>query len=307
MQLIDEIIGLLSSEQASLTDVLLKTKILLHKIGQKDLVEWVNHELNGYPQSVELPAYRILRCEIHANMANVAFQATNHPLPLWHLTQEQREMLRQVSLRQSLSVLEKLVSSSAGHLESPIEMEFNGLLGKSLSPGTRIQRAWRDFSSAEIRGVIVQVRSRLLDFCLEIKPNLVDDESTNTVKTTTDMNGTKAIFQDAIFGNNANVTIQMGAGNNQSVNVSSNPGDFDALAKELMNLKVAYAELAELKAAIDADHGFEVAVRKEFGPNVKSWIKKMLCKASEASWQIELNIAAGILTSKLQSFYGWLT
>lgn len=47
MKLLNEIIDALSSQDSSLTDALLKTKVLLHKIGHKELVEWVNRELNG--------------------------------------------------------------------------------------------------------------------------------------------------------------------------------------------------------------------------------------------------------------------
>ena len=45
--LLDEIIEILSQEKASLTDALLKTKILLHQIGKKELVEWVNNVHNA--------------------------------------------------------------------------------------------------------------------------------------------------------------------------------------------------------------------------------------------------------------------
>ena len=53
--LLDEIIGLLGDEKASLTEALLKTKILMRQIGKKELAEWVNNELNGYPDNSELP------------------------------------------------------------------------------------------------------------------------------------------------------------------------------------------------------------------------------------------------------------
>jgi hypothetical protein len=64
MKLLDEIIGLLSSEGAPLTEALLKTKVLLHIIGRKELAEWVNSELNGYRETDTLPSYRTLRGEI---------------------------------------------------------------------------------------------------------------------------------------------------------------------------------------------------------------------------------------------------
>ena len=48
MKLLNETIEILSSEKPSLTDALMKTKVILHKLGRRDLAEWVNLELNGY-------------------------------------------------------------------------------------------------------------------------------------------------------------------------------------------------------------------------------------------------------------------
>lgn len=57
--LLDEIIALLSDQKGSLEGALLNTKVLLHHIGHKELVPWVNNELAGYPDDAELPPYRI--------------------------------------------------------------------------------------------------------------------------------------------------------------------------------------------------------------------------------------------------------
>jgi hypothetical protein len=62
--LANDIIAVLSDESSSLTDALLKTKVFLHEIGKKELAEWVNHELNGYPDGTELPFYRILQSRV---------------------------------------------------------------------------------------------------------------------------------------------------------------------------------------------------------------------------------------------------
>lgn len=55
MKLINEIIDTLSSDTGKLSDALIKTKVLLHKIGHKELVPWVNNELNGYPDRDSVP------------------------------------------------------------------------------------------------------------------------------------------------------------------------------------------------------------------------------------------------------------
>jgi hypothetical protein len=45
MKLLDEIISLLMNESSSLKSALLKTKVLRHKIEQKELVGWVTTPL----------------------------------------------------------------------------------------------------------------------------------------------------------------------------------------------------------------------------------------------------------------------
>ena len=74
MKLLEDIIDALSSKDGSLTNALLKTKILLHKIGHKELTEWVNKELNGYSESDIIPTYRVFRAKVLANAANIAYQ-----------------------------------------------------------------------------------------------------------------------------------------------------------------------------------------------------------------------------------------
>jgi hypothetical protein len=135
--LLDEIIALLSSEQTSLTDALLKTKVLLHQIGKKELAEWVNNELNGYPDDADLPSYRILDSVVLANLVSMTFRAESHPVPLMHLSDKQRESFERTPMRQSLTVLADL-SSSSGSLSRPLPMEFT-VMGYS---GRTSQRAF---------------------------------------------------------------------------------------------------------------------------------------------------------------------
>ena len=159
MQLITDIIELLSSEQGNLTDALIKTKVLLHKLGEKQLIEWVNNELNGYEDSDDVPSYRVLPAQVMANLVSIAWQVQAHPIPLAHLSEEQQESLRLMKMRNSLAVLEKFALKSGGHLESPIPMEANAYLGETLSNGVHIQRAWCQIENSSITQVLIQVRS----------------------------------------------------------------------------------------------------------------------------------------------------
>ena len=46
--MLNELIQTLSEANPKLIDCLTKTKVLLYKIGRKDLVDWVSNEINGY-------------------------------------------------------------------------------------------------------------------------------------------------------------------------------------------------------------------------------------------------------------------
>jgi hypothetical protein len=136
--LIDEIIALLSASEGKTTEALLKTKILLHQIGKKELVGWVNNELNGYPDSDTVPPYRILPSQVLANVSNMAWEATSHLIPLGHLKEANRETLTKSRMTQSLAALEDLARKD-GHVVRPIPMELNASLGKGLANEFRIQ------------------------------------------------------------------------------------------------------------------------------------------------------------------------
>lgn len=211
MKLLDEIIDSLSSESSSLTDALLKTKVLLHKIGHQELTQWVNHELNGYPDASVVPSYRVLPAQVLANAASIAYQFSGHPIPLGHLTSEQRQSLQTAKMGQSLAELEKLTRAKKGTLVNRIPMEWNGLLGKGLAKGVQIQQAWSEISAASISGIFVQVRSRLLHFLLPLQEKLKGTKDEEEIRKKSNAINAAEMFKDAIFGDN--VTIVVGTDN----------------------------------------------------------------------------------------------
>jgi hypothetical protein len=152
----------------SLTDALLKTKILLPQIDKKGLIDWVNNELRGYPSGAELPAYRTLPSMVLGNLASRSFIANAHPLPTKHLPDDARKDLEQMPMHQPLAVLRELAESPDGVVRH-LPMELNGHFAEGLMPGVVVNSAWCLTSSQDVGGILTQVRSRLLDFLLELK------------------------------------------------------------------------------------------------------------------------------------------
>ena len=299
MKLMDEIVDILSTEDGSLTDALLKTKVLLHSLDQTELIVWVNSELNGYGDQQELPNYRRIPAHVLANLTAINFNAKAHPIPIGHLTKEQCKGLETANMSPSLSVLEKFSRDPDGNLQTLIPLEFNNLLGKNLAQGVSIQLAWSQVEISSIVQLSTEVRSRLLDFVLRLKEQLPNDSANINAQSV----DARSIFNNAILGDNA--TIIIGDKNSADIVNLHLKDNFEALTYELKKFNVPDSDIDDLERAIRNDESTVNQNSKEFGPAVQSWIQSMLHKAVETAWQIELGMASAVLTDALSHYYGW--
>jgi hypothetical protein len=298
MKLLDEIIDLLADENGSLNAALLKTKVLMHMIGHAELAEWVSDELNGYPKDKPVPDYRIIGGHLAGNIQNAAMIQSNVNLPTYHLPKKLKTWLESHELREAMSVLQDMASGKPGaSLRMPLSPEIGAQIDKGMD-GYWVQKCWVEMQPLQIKNGISQVRSRLLDFALNLRDKIggVEEKEVKALAAATDVSG---MFHGAVFGDNATVVV----GNENRIKVNNQKGDFDALAKLLTTKGVSEHDVGELKAAVAADEGKVDIVNKSFGPAVKVWIREMMRKAVEATWQIELGVAGGLLTEALKAYY----
>lgn len=82
MKIIDELIDDISSSTAKLTDILIKAKVLAHKLKLKEMAGWINSELNGYPSPDSIPEYRKTRCRVIGTISDGYSRMNNFPIPL---------------------------------------------------------------------------------------------------------------------------------------------------------------------------------------------------------------------------------
>lgn len=301
MQLLKEIIDLCSGTQGSLTDALLKTKVLLHQLGHKELVEWVNDELNGYANSQPVPDYRVIPVRLFGTVSNMAYRYANAQLPTFHLTAEQRKRFTIAELRQSVSVLEEYLSGD-GSLTSPIPPEWHRTLAKgAITSGYEIEKAWTQFEITQVKQVVTEVRSRLLDFSLNLKGELGDIHDDKIKDAAKDID-TPKMFANSIHGDNH--TFIVGSRNVTTITNRVTKGDVNALLDAFRNAGVTDADLLELKGSVEGDDAAAVAATKQFGPRVKGWMTKMTAKAIDGAWAIGIGAGGNLLADALGSYYG---
>lgn len=245
---LDDLITALSDEKESLTGILLKTKVFLHQIGKKELAEWAQHELSGYPDASTLPDYRQLPAHVKANVVSIAWRYTAHPLPTNHLTYQVREEFINANITKPIAVIEQWAAGESGSLERQIPMELNGLLGQKLEAGVHVERAWAETPLADVRNILTQVRSRLLDFLLELRDSVGDADKPDEVKRKAREVDTSGMFNNAIFGPNTTIVV----GNQSSVEATQVNGspDMAAEVRDLINLLRTALPTASLPDAV---------------------------------------------------------
>lgn len=299
-QLLAEIVELLSSDDGNLTNALLKTKVVLRQLGSREPAEWVDRELNGYDDASELPPYRVIPAVVKGNLANPAYRYSGHPIPTGHLTKEQRQRLEQVKLGQSLAALEQMAMRSKDALTSPIPMEFNHYLGKSLAGGYQVQHAWCEISAHDIKAVLVQVRSRLLDFLLELQERTGDARTQSELKSRAAEVDTQGLFNKAIFG--SHTTIIVGNHNTQNVHTAIQQGDLEELVKVLLSIGLAQTDIDQFQEALKADKASQGEVT--WTGKVGGWVASLMGKAATRAVDVGVDTVAQKVVPAVASYLG---
>jgi hypothetical protein len=187
---------------------------------------------------------------------------------------------------------------SGTSMHMPLSPEIGAQIDKGMD-GYWVQKCWVEMQPLQIKNGITQVRSRLLDFALNLRDKIGGVEE-KEVKDVAQENDVPAMFHGAVFGDNAVVVI--GDHNQTKISNVVKRGDFESLAAWLKMGKVEEVDIIELKEAIAADGEPK---QGQYGERVKTWLGKMTGKAIDGSWSIGIGAAGTLLAEGLKAFFGW--
>ncbi|EJL6368173.1 hypothetical protein NTH48_002660 [Vibrio cholerae] len=301
MKLIKEIIELLSSGESNLKVALLKTKVLLHQLGEKELFDWVDSELRGYGNRESVPAYRKLHLTVKGNLSNSVYRYQNQTLPLMHLDDEIREMLDTKYLMDSIAVVEQY--STHENLRVSIAPEFYPLLSKGFDDSYGVETAWAVHSAGAMTQILTEVTTRLLDFVLELSEKFPNEMELSDMKTRAKEVGVSDLFNHAVFGDNA--TIVVGDSNTQTIRNTVNKNDMASLIEVLKQNKVSDEDIELLQVAIETDKGSAEVESGNFGSAVSGWMGTMVSKAASTLWDVKVGAAGSLLATAIGKYYGF--
>lgn len=303
MNQLEEIIAILSSGDEGTTNALLKTKVLMYAIGKKELAGWVNHELNGYPNDVPLPDYRILTARVLADANNGVRLYRAYPLPISYLNDEDYEDATTAPVRLSISQIEQLVVNAGDNhgIQQPIPLDYAySKYREHVVDDYELTRCYKEIALHNFTNILTQVRSRLLDFVLELTEYASEVPGAKTMTEKLKNVDAASLFKSAIFGDHTVINL----GDSSSFNITNNviKNDIAALMRHLESKGVSNEDLTELEVAINSDG--PIAPRsKNYGPAVGQWFSGMILKAATSTAGIGVAAITDILSSALKKYY----
>lgn len=174
----NEILSDLSNSSKPLQDILFKLKILAHRLKNKNLAEFVNNELNGYKDR-KIPKYRCIKGVLIGTVSNGRYIHKNTQLPTIHLKKHKLQNIETCEMPESLGTLVGYLETEEDNLSKIIPPELYGILSETFEGGYMVQRAYVPISKAQINGILITIRAKILDlmFAMENEFNETEMES----------------------------------------------------------------------------------------------------------------------------------
>lgn len=150
-----------------LPDVLRKARMVASKLSLEEINIWIGHELHGYTDGAQVPSYRVLHGDVRAhNPYNGVLMPVRVGDPAT------QESLSVVHIRQSAGSLYDLVTAQSDHLQVQFSHQQLAVLQKWFG---KDEASWmipfRRLAKSQISEILDAVRSRLLDWTLELENN----------------------------------------------------------------------------------------------------------------------------------------
>ncbi|WP_426339729.1 hypothetical protein ACN9MZ_26110 [Pseudoduganella sp. S-14] len=271
--IVPELVNMATDPTVSTTDLLRKALVVARRLAVPELIEWIDGELNGYKDS-NIPAYRSLRGQL------MALNPINGPIPLMMPTAESSEHMTLTKARQSIPELAQLAQSRQGvfsFFSAEIEHRLMRGMGVPMRPVISL-------STVQIHGIVEKVRSRILEWALDLEGRgILGEGMTFTLQE-------KQMVQQMHyhFGDVNGSQIQIGS--NSSTQNQAQAVDIDAL-KALIEV---------LRGAIDRNE-----VAGEAGDELQAELATLQAQAAspKPKWQV-IKATASSIKSVLENGAG---
>ncbi|MBD2278072.1 hypothetical protein [Aphanizomenon flos-aquae] len=223
------------TQGVELPNILRQCISLAHKLDYLPLKIWANHELTGYSDKEQLPSYRILKNQpLYGNLLGNHYGSLvsmkQQPLTLKQdFIEEGEDILHTIKFFQNVADLQAIVDSSdkkSVHFPLPLQISYY----LESNTNASIASAYRLVSVNTIVGILDTVKTRILDFTLELQDIYTHLENDTSSQSNMTREEVQAIFQENILKyantNSSNTINHINVHNSETFTMTQNPGGF---------------------------------------------------------------------------------
>ena len=198
-----------------------RTKVLLSEFNNDELNDWVNYEIMGYPDKVEIPSYRTVRGNLmgyYFKGSMLSHMTWNHvSIPLGKMPDNLKETLLTVYFREGVDALKQLADKAASsdiNIGKSVNADFFPVIAHyNGDPYMMITSATVEIGNQCVHNVFSAIENRLLDILilLENEFGILDELDIDLTKKS-DYEKEKIIKQIQVIVFNDN-SVNIGDGN----------------------------------------------------------------------------------------------
>lgn len=294
MNLINDIRSDLVNESASLANTLRKAKILASEIGLPEFRQWVESELNGYPERDSVPEYRRFQATNLGTLSgSFGRMDKNVVVPTFNLPEYVKDIAENLIFVEGVGELEAQAPRAPLYRKWPQEFLFAARQVTGWSGGMELVDVQQPIPAHTILGVLDQVKNRLLSFILELQVHDITSESMKNQ--TVNPETVKQIFHFTISGNQ---NIIAAGENVHQTTTTVQKDNIESLLNLLHELNLDQDDINELKNILASE---PTPTNGRLGPKVRNWLGGIMEKVASGALSASTST---LLTQAINAYYG---
>jgi hypothetical protein len=227
VSLLDDIRDEALDSTVSLSSVLRKCLVLAAKLKYDPLRDWVSLELNGYKKRGDLPDYRKAHGDIKINYISGLYRNSGQQLPYIEELKNMRDKMEEIHIMQSVDELEAMKDQDSLHM--PLGPDLVALINHYVDdPYVQVYGAYVPVPGSLLSGVLSTVRTRILQFVLEIEDAFPEGDINKVSMPKAAREAAEKAFQQVIY-NHGTIAMDGAVANVINVDQRVVVGDLNSL------------------------------------------------------------------------------
>lgn len=304
MSLIHDIQAAAISQETDVPTLLRMCKLLAARIAHNQFAQWVDSELNGYPNIKSLPDYRVVRVDSYGSLYGSFSRADKLQIPISILPEGLREHYRHAYMASSISAYSALVDGNkSGSVQEAWPMELAVHHATKAVLDMQCISAWKEIPIGAIVRLLDSVKTRVLGFAIDLEREAPDAGDTPIGKQPqVSQEKMTQIFNTNINGSVGNLA-NAGTEFSQSSTMSISAGDWQGLNAYLATLGLKEEDFKGLRVELEAAR--ELTSPKEaLEGTAGNWVGRLAAKAASGISGVGIEVAAAGIAKAIALYLG---